>query len=94
MLSSELGRRLGLKVGFKELRLKPKFLNRGLWSCKQTPSLKIKINVNKCLEKGGAKRPYFSVYFKISIRDESQTKNTGTHVYIPWFNIMLDTSLL
>ena len=28
--SSELGRRLGLKVGFKELRLEPKFLNRGL----------------------------------------------------------------
>ena len=26
-LSSELG----LKVGFKELRLEPKFLNRGLW---------------------------------------------------------------
>ena len=29
-LSSELGRRLGLEVGFKELRLEPKFLNRGL----------------------------------------------------------------
>ena len=29
-LSSELGRRLGLKVGFRALRLKPKFLNRGL----------------------------------------------------------------
>ena len=29
-LSSELGRRSGLKVGFKQLRLKPKFLNRGL----------------------------------------------------------------
>ena len=30
-LSSELSRRLGLKVGFKELRLEPKFLNRGLF---------------------------------------------------------------
>ena len=29
-LSSELGRRLGLKAGFKELRLEPKILNRGL----------------------------------------------------------------
>ena len=29
-LSSELGLRLGLKVGFKEFRLEPKFLNRGL----------------------------------------------------------------
>ena len=29
-LSSELGWRLGLKVGFKKLRLEPKFLNRGL----------------------------------------------------------------
>ena len=29
-LSLELGRRLSLKVGFKELRLEPKFLNRGL----------------------------------------------------------------
>ena len=29
-LSSESGRRLGLRVGFKELRLEPKFLNRGL----------------------------------------------------------------
>ena len=28
----KLGRRLGLKVGFKELRLEPKFLNRGLSS--------------------------------------------------------------
>ena len=26
----KLGRRLGLKVGFKELQLEPKFLNRGL----------------------------------------------------------------
>ena len=31
-LSSELCRRLGHKVGFKELRLEPKFLNRSLWS--------------------------------------------------------------
>ena len=31
-LSSELGRRLGLKVWFKELRLEPKFLNRGICS--------------------------------------------------------------
>ena len=31
-LSSELGRRLGLKVGFKELRLESKLLNRWLWS--------------------------------------------------------------
>ena len=52
------------------------------------------MNANNCLEKVDAKRPHFSVYLKISIRDESQTKNTGTHVYIPWFNIMLDTSLL
>ena len=29
-LSSELSRRLGPKVKFKELRLEPKFLNRGL----------------------------------------------------------------
>ena len=29
-LSSELGQRLGFKVGFKELQLEPKFLNRGL----------------------------------------------------------------
>ena len=29
-LSSELDLRLDLKVGFKELRLEPKFLNRGL----------------------------------------------------------------
>jgi len=37
-LSSELGRRLGLKVGFKELRLEPKILNRGL---RATISLKV-----------------------------------------------------
>ena len=30
-LSSELGQKLGLKVGFKEIRLEPKFLNCGLW---------------------------------------------------------------
>ena len=29
-LSFELGRRSGLKVGFQELLLEPKFLNRGL----------------------------------------------------------------
>ena len=25
--------KVGSKIGFKELRLKPKFLNRGLWTC-------------------------------------------------------------
>ena len=30
-----LGRRLGLKVGFKELWFEPKFLNRGLWTGKR-----------------------------------------------------------